>query len=69
VSACFLTIKSGAQLIFVSERTLRRWIADRKIRSYRFGGIFRIKKDGLLNFGEVRETIDEKTKKIFLIGD
>ena len=39
--------KSMAQYLNVSERTVRAWIADRKIRSVRVGGQHRIAAEDL----------------------
>ena len=38
----FYTIKQGAGMLAVSERTVRRWIKARKLVAHPFGGAVRI---------------------------
>ena len=49
----FLKIDDAAKIIDVSSWTIRRWIKERKIRTYRFGGSIRIKYSDLILFAEV----------------
>ncbi|EOQ01036.1 helix-turn-helix domain-containing protein [Bacillus cereus] len=46
----FYTVKDITDLLSVSERTVRRWIADKKLESIKIGGQIRITKDGLDKF-------------------
>lgn len=55
----FLKIENAAKLIDVSTWTIRKWIQDRKIRVYRFGGSIRIKESDLLAFAKVTQSIYE----------
>jgi len=46
----FLTVGEAAQLIHVSESTVRNWINDGLLRCMRHGRVIRILKDDLLSF-------------------
>ncbi|WP_196064655.1 helix-turn-helix domain-containing protein [Bacillus pseudomycoides] len=46
----FYTVKDLIEMFSVSERTVRRWIADGKLASIKIGGQVRITKDGLDKF-------------------
>ena len=60
----FLTIKAAAEFISVSVWTMRKYVSNRQIRSYKFGGNVRIRESDLLKFADVKETINEKAEKI-----
>ncbi|MCU5087573.1 helix-turn-helix domain-containing protein [Bacillus cereus] len=46
----FYTVKDLIGMFSVSERTVRRWIADGKLESIKIGGQIRITNDGLNKF-------------------
>ncbi|QCX97447.1 DNA-binding protein (plasmid) [Bacillus cereus ATCC 14579] len=46
----FYTVKDIIEMLSVSERTVRRWIADGKLESIKIGGQVRITNDGLNKF-------------------
>jgi len=60
----FLKIENAAKLIDVSPWTLRNWIKEGKIRTYRFGGAIRIKESDLLAFAKITQTINEMCETI-----
>jgi excisionase family DNA binding protein len=49
----FLKIENAAKLIDVSPWTIRKWIKERNLRFYRFGGAIRIKESDLLAFATI----------------
>jgi len=49
----FLKVETAAELIEVSPWTIRKWIKEKRIRTYRFGGAVRIKESDLLDFAAV----------------
>ena len=49
----YLKVDNAALLIDVSPWTIRKWIKERKIRTYRFGGAVRIRESDLMKFAEV----------------
>ena len=55
----YLKIEQAARLIDVSKWTVRKWIQERKLRTYRFGGAVRIRKSDLIGFARIRPTKDE----------
>jgi excisionase family DNA binding protein len=50
-SSLFYTPKEIADLLKVSERTVRRWIGEGKLRARRFGRQLRIPREALEAFG------------------
>ena len=60
----FLKIESAAELIDVSIWTIRKWVNQRKIRTYRFGRAVRIKESDLFKLAEVTPSISEMTADI-----
>jgi excisionase family DNA binding protein len=44
----FCTVPAGAQMVFVSTYTLRRWLTDGRLRRYKIGGRTLIKVTELL---------------------
>ena len=44
----FLTIEEVAELIKISERTMRDWVAKHKVPTTRVDGVIRIRRDKLL---------------------
>lgn len=60
----FLKIESAAELIDVSIWTIRKWVNQRRIRTYRFGRVVRIKESDLFKLAEVTPSISEMTADI-----
>ena len=54
----FLNIEKAALLIDVSPHTVRKWIKERKLRYYKFGGAVRIRLSDLLSFATEYEKFD-----------
>jgi len=48
----FYTPKEAAELLKVSERTVRRWIGEGKLSAWRFGRQLRIPVEALIEFGQ-----------------
>lgn len=61
----YLKIENAAKIIDVSPWTIRRWIKQKKIRTYRFGGSVRIKISDLLDFARVTPSLYEVEEKVF----
>ena len=55
----FLKIQTAAERIEVSVWTIRKWIKERRIRTYRFGGAVRIREADLMKFAQVRASRDD----------
>jgi excisionase family DNA binding protein len=53
IYAHYLKVADAAVLIAVSPWTIRKWIKERKIRIYRFGGAVRIRESDLLAFASI----------------
>lgn len=53
-----VTIEDAARILTVAERTIRNWIDDRKLRSYKVGGAVRISRRDLARMVEVRPAIE-----------
>ncbi len=49
----FLNVENAAILIDVSPWTIRKWIKEKRIRIYRFGGAVRIKESDLMAFASI----------------
>jgi excisionase family DNA binding protein len=49
-SSKFTRVSSVAELLLVSDRTVRRWIDDKKLRKHQFGGATRIPAVDLIGF-------------------
>jgi excisionase family DNA binding protein len=49
----YLNVEHAASLPDVSPGTIRKWIEERRIRFYRFGGVMRIRESDLLAFAAV----------------
>ena len=60
----FLKIESAAELIDVSIWTIRKWVNQRKIRTYRFGRAVRIKESDLFKLAEITPSISDMTADI-----
>ena len=54
-----MKITTAAKLIDVSPWTIRKWIKERKIPTYRFGGSVRIKESDLIDFAKVTPCVDD----------
>lgn len=67
----FMNVENAAELIAVSIETIRKWIKQRKIRVYRFGGAVRIRESDLLAFAKVDPGISKPSysKEICLEND
>jgi excisionase family DNA binding protein len=48
----FLTITKVAELLVISDRTVRRWIKFKKLKWHRFGGATRVASGDLIAFAE-----------------
>ena len=55
----YLSVESAADMIDVSPWTIRKWIKERRISAYKFGGSVRIKVDDLLGFAKVIQSLDD----------
>ena len=53
IYAHYLKVEDAAMLIDVSPWTIRKWIKERRIRIYHFGGAVRIRESDLLAFASV----------------
>ncbi len=53
VYAHYLKVENAALLINVSQWTIRKWIKEKRIRIYRFGGAVRIRESDLMDFAAV----------------
>ncbi len=60
----FLKIESAAEMIDVSIWTIRKWVNQRKIRTYRFGRAVRIKESDLFKLAQVTPSISDMTADI-----
>ena len=60
----FIKIETAAQIIDVSIWTLRKWVKQRKIRSYRFGRVVRIRESDILRIASVRPSKKELAEKL-----
>ena len=54
----YLKINQAANMIVVSPWTIRKWIKERRLPFYRFGGTIRIKEKDLIGFAERIESIN-----------
>ena len=57
-----LTISEVAELLKVSDRTVRNWIEKGTIKAYRFGLVYRIKKSDFENFVTSSQVNNEEEK-------
>jgi excisionase family DNA binding protein len=53
IYAHYLKVADAALLIDVSPWTIRKWIKEKRIRIYRFGGAVRIRESDLMAFASV----------------
>lgn len=49
----FLKIERVAQMTDLSVHTIRKWVKEKRIRTYRFGRAVRIRESDLLRFAKV----------------
>ena len=49
----YLKVANAATMIDVSPWTIRKWIKERRIRIYRFGGAVRIRESDLMAFAAI----------------
>lgn len=68
-SLMFYTPKETADLLKVSERTVRRWIAEGKLRARRFGRQLRIPKEALDQFGQTLGSVIQDRDWLALATD
>jgi len=59
----FLKIETAAEMTELSVETIRRWVKERRIRTYRFGRAVRIRESDLMKFAEVRPSVKEVREK------
>ena len=52
-------VKDVAKMLGVSERTVRRWIEDKKLKAMKLGRGWRIEHDDLMEFMKTRTNIQE----------
>ena len=52
-------VEDVAKMLGVSERTVRRWIEDKKLKAMRLGRGWRIEHDDLMEFMKTRTNIQE----------
>lgn len=64
MSERFLKIQKVAEMLDVSEWTVRKWLQNRKLRYYKFGKAVRVKESDVLSFAEVRPSSDELLMKV-----
>jgi len=60
----YLKIETAARFIDVSTWTIRKWINQRLITSYKFGGAVRIKESDLLAFPKVKISVNELQERL-----
>ncbi len=49
----FLKIEIAAEMTQLSVHTIRKWVKEKRIRTYRFGRAVRIRESDLLRFAKV----------------
>jgi excisionase family DNA binding protein len=54
----WLSVEEIAQILKIDEETVRRWIRNRQLKGYRFGGILRVRRDDFDKFVKDR-ALDE----------
>ena len=59
----FLTIEHVAEILDVSQWTVRKWIKLRLISTYKFGGAVRLKMSDIINFSKFTPSKDELKAK------
>lgn len=52
-------VEDVAKMLGVSERTVRRWIEDKKLKAMKLGRGWRIEHDDLMEFMESRKNVKE----------
>jgi excisionase family DNA binding protein len=55
----FLKIEHVAKILDVSPWTVRKWIKQRKIRTYRFGGAVRLEISDIMLFAQISQSLSE----------
>jgi excisionase family DNA binding protein len=60
----FFKIEDVAKILDVSPWTVRKWIKQRKIRTYRFGGAVRLKISDIMLFAQISQSLSEITPKM-----
>lgn len=60
----FLKIETVADMTQLSVDTIRRWVKERRIRTYRFGRAVRIRESDLIRFADVRPSVRELSDKV-----
>ena len=60
----FVKIETAAEMTELSIETVRKWVKERKIRTYRFGRAVRIRESDLIRFAKVRPSRDELSDKM-----
>ncbi len=60
----FVKIETAAEMTELSIETVRKWVKERRIRTYRFGRAVRIRESDLMRFAEIRPSRDELSDKM-----
>lgn len=60
----FLKIEHVAEILDVSPWTVRKWIKQRKIRAYRFGGAVRLEISDIMLFAQISQSLSEIKHKV-----
>ena len=55
----FLKIETAAEITDLSVETIRKWVKQKRLRTYRFGRAVRIRETDLLRFAEITPSINE----------
>jgi excisionase family DNA binding protein len=63
IYAHYLNVEHAALLIDVSPWTIRKWIKERRLRIYRFGGAVRIRESDLMAFATITPGKKDETEK------
>lgn len=63
MSEKYLKIETVAKMLDLNIWTIRKWVKERKIRTYRFGRAVRIREKDVLDFADVTLSIDELREK------
>lgn len=61
----YLKLATAAEQFDLSIWTLRKWVRERIIPSYRFGRNIRVKAEDILNYAEYQGSISELTDEMF----
>ncbi|MCA9731892.1 MAG: helix-turn-helix domain-containing protein [Deferribacteres bacterium] len=62
----FLKLETVAEMLDVSIWTVRKWVKQRRIRTYRFGRAVRIRESDLMRFADVMPSSKELRDELSL---